>query len=63
MDEIYKGQRYKGFIKFDYDTNVVSIQINKFAGGNSQFSSGVGVKKSVCPDPFMGKLADPNMRR
>ena len=27
-DEIFKGQRYKGFIKFDYDTSVVSIQVN-----------------------------------
>ena len=26
-DEIYKGQRYKGFIKFDYDTNVVTINV------------------------------------
>jgi len=56
-DEVYKGQRYKGFIKFDYDTNVVSIQINKFAGGNCQFSAGIGTKKMVCPDPFMGRLA------
>jgi len=62
-DEIFKGQRYKGFIKFDYDTNVVEIKINKFANGNSQFSSGVGVKKMVCPDPFMGRLSDPNMNR
>jgi hypothetical protein len=59
-DEVFKGQRYKGFIKFDYDTNVVSIQINKFAGGNCQFSAGIGTKKMVCPDPFMGRLADQN---
>ena len=26
-DDVYKGQRYKGFIKFDYDTSVVSIQV------------------------------------
>ena len=26
-DEVFKGQRFKGFIKFDYDTNVVSIQV------------------------------------
>ena len=26
IDERYKGQRFKGFIKFDYDTNVVTIQ-------------------------------------
>jgi hypothetical protein len=62
-DEVFKGQRFKGFIKFDYDTNVVSIQINKFAGGNCQFSAGIGTKKMVCPDPFMGRLADPNMNR
>merc|ERR1711879_1071813 len=62
-DEIFKGQRFKGFIKFDYDTNVVEIKINKFAGGNCQFSSGVGVKKMVCPDPLMGRLSDPNMNR
>jgi len=59
-DEVFKGQRFKGFIKFDYDTNVVSIQINKFAGGNCQFSAGIGTKKMVCPDPFMGRLADQN---
>lgn len=59
-DEVFKGQRYKGFIKFDYDTSVVSIQINKFAGGNCQFSAGIGTKKMVCPDPFMGRLADQN---
>merc|ERR1711879_868310 len=45
-DDIFKGKRFKGFIK-----------INKFAGGNCQFSSGVGVKKMVCPDPFMGRLS------
>merc|ERR1711936_40127 len=48
----FKGQRFKGFIKFDYDTNV-----NKFGNGNAQFSVGMGVKKMVCPDPFMGKLS------
>ena len=26
-DEVFKGQRFKGFIKFDYDTSVVSIQV------------------------------------
>ena len=92
-DERFKGQRYKGFIKFDFDTNVISItvsknifrkkkiknlymhtyllfdlchflfQINKFAGGNCQFQSGIGTKKMVCPDPFMGRLSDPNMHR
>ena len=29
-DEVFKGQRFKGFIKFDYDTNVVSIQVYIF---------------------------------
>jgi len=62
-DEVFKGQRIKRFIKFDYDTNVVSIQVNKFANGNSQFSAGIGTKKMVCPDPFMGRLSDPNMHR
>jgi len=58
----FKGQRFKGFIKFDYDTNVISINVNKFGNGNAQFSAGVGTKKMVCPDPFMGRLADPNMK-
>merc|ERR1711935_969758 len=48
----FKGQRFKGFIKFDYDTSV-----NKFGNGNAQFSVGMGVKRMVCPDPFMGKLS------
>ena len=26
-DERFKGQRYKGFIKFDYDSNIVSITV------------------------------------
>ena len=26
-DEVFKGKRYKGFIKFDYDTNCISIQV------------------------------------
>lgn len=59
-DDVFKSQRFKGFIKFDYETSVVSIQINKFAGGNCQFSAGIGTKKMVCPDPFMGRLADQN---
>jgi len=59
-DDVYKGQRYKGFIKFDYETNVVTINVNKFAGGNCQFSAGIGTKKMVCPDPFMGRLAPQN---
>lgn len=82
IDERFKGERYKGFIKFDYDTSVVEIkvsdmnrpqvleskftsilQVNKFGNGNSQFSSGIGVKKMVCPDPFMGRLSDPNMNK
>merc|ERR1712098_200208 len=59
----FKGQRFKGFIKFDYDTNVITINVNKFGNGNAQFPVGMGVKKMVCPDPFMGKLSDPNMNR
>ena len=27
-NEIFKGKRYKGFIKFDYETNVISIQVS-----------------------------------
>ena len=53
----------QGFIKFDYDTSVISINVNKFGNGNAQFSVGLGVKKMVCPDPFMGRLSDPNMNR
>ena len=53
----------QGFIKFDYDTNVITVNVNKFGNGNAQFSVGMGVKKMVCPDPFMGKLSDPNMNR
>lgn len=75
----FKGQRFKvrklltrgkcnisfsqGFIKFDYDTSVITINVNKFGNGNAQFSVGLGVKKMVCPDPFMGRLSDPNMNR
>jgi len=43
----FKGQRFKGFIKFDYDTNVIQINVNKFGNGNAQFSVGMGVKKMV----------------
>ena len=39
------------------------FQINKFAGGNCQFSAGIGTKKTVCPDPFMGRLHDPNVNQ
>ena len=53
----------QGFIKFDYDTSVITINVNKFGNGNAQFSVGMGVKKMVCPDPFMGRLSDPNMNR
>jgi hypothetical protein len=35
----------------------------QFGNGNAQFSAGVGTKKMVCPDPFMGRLADPNLKR
>jgi hypothetical protein len=63
VDVAYKGQRLKGFVKMDYGEHVVTIQVNKFGGGNAQFSAGVGTKKMVCPDPFMGRLADPNMHK
>eukprot|EP00092_Neocalanus_flemingeri_P088739 GFUD01112166.1.p1 GENE.GFUD01112166.1~~GFUD01112166.1.p1 ORF type:complete len:148 (-),score=58.74 GFUD01112166.1:116-526(-) len=59
----FKGQRFKGFIKFDYDTSVITINVNKFGNGNAQFSVGMGGKRMVCPDPFMGKLSDPNMNK
>ncbi len=55
--------RYKGSIKFDYGDHVITINVNKFAGGNSQSSAGIGQRKSYAPDPFMGKLSDPNMNR
>jgi len=60
-NERYAGKRYKGFIKFEYESNVINITINKFGGGNCQFGAGVGAKKMFCPDPFMGRLSDPNM--
>merc|ERR1712142_447336 len=63
VEERFKGQRFKGFIKFDYETTVITINVNKFGNGNAQFSVGMGVKKMFCPDPFMGKLSDPNMNR
>eukprot|EP00092_Neocalanus_flemingeri_P087195 GFUD01109993.1.p1 GENE.GFUD01109993.1~~GFUD01109993.1.p1 ORF type:complete len:153 (-),score=52.81 GFUD01109993.1:205-618(-) len=63
IETLYKGQRFKGYIKFDFDNWVVTINVNKFGNGNAQFSAGVGEKKMVCPDPFMGKLSDPNLNR
>jgi hypothetical protein len=36
--------RYKGSIKFDYGDKVVTINVNKFAGGNSQSSAGIGTR-------------------
>ena len=27
-NEVFKGKRYKGFIKFDYETNTISIQVS-----------------------------------
>ena len=26
-NEAFKGKRYKGFIKFEYDSNIISIQV------------------------------------
>merc|ERR1712080_19523 len=67
LDELvnknYKGQRLRGFAKLEFDTHVVTLKVNKFTGGNAQFSAGLGLKKAVCPDPFMGKLSDPDLRR
>jgi len=63
IEERFKGQRFKGFIKFDFETNVIQINVNKFGNGNAQFSAGVGTRKMVCPDPFMGRLSDPNMNK
>ena len=62
-DERQLIRPFQGFIKFDYETTVITINVNKFGNGNAQFSVGMGVKKMVCPDPFMGKLSDPNMNR
>ena len=28
-DEVFKGKRYKGFIKFDYDTNCINIGVSQ----------------------------------
>ena len=42
---------------------MITINVNKFGNGNAQFSAGVGEKKLVCPDPFMGRLSDNNMNR
>ena len=36
-DERFKGQRYKGFIKFDFDTNVISITVSKNLRNNSMY--------------------------
>merc|ERR1711872_149530 len=63
VDTAFKGQRFKGHIKFDFDSWVITINVNKFGNGNAQFSAGVGQKKLVCPDPFMGRLSDPNMNK
>jgi len=63
VENIFKGQRFKGYIKFDYESNVIQINVNKFGNGNAQFSVGLGTKKAYCPDPFMGRLSDPNMNK
>eukprot|EP00092_Neocalanus_flemingeri_P046329 GFUD01052097.1.p1 GENE.GFUD01052097.1~~GFUD01052097.1.p1 ORF type:complete len:154 (-),score=53.54 GFUD01052097.1:65-478(-) len=63
IETVFKGQRFKGFIKFYFDSWLVTISVNKFGNGSAQFSAGVGQKKLVCPDPFMGRLSDPNMNR
>jgi len=63
VDTVFKGQRFKGHIKFDFDSWIITISVNKFGNGSAQFSAGVGQKKLVCPDPFMGRLSDPNMNK
>merc|ERR1712243_518373 len=63
IETVFKGQRFKGFIKFDLDSWIITINVNKFGNGSAQFAAGVGEKKLVCPDPFMGRLADPNINR
>jgi len=63
IETVFKGQRFKGFIKFDFDRWIITINVNKFGNGSAQFSAGVGEKKLVCPDPFMGRLADPNINK
>ena len=37
---------------------LLQFKINKFAGGNCDFSAGIGTTQKVCPDPFMGALND-----
>merc|ERR1711982_42711 len=57
----FKGQRFK-VKNTDHNPFLIVFQgFIKFGNGNAQFSVGMGVKKMVCPDPFMGKLSDPNM--
>ena len=51
----------QGSIRFEYEDMVVIININKFGGGAAQFSAGLSPRKMICPDPFMGRLSDPNM--
>jgi len=63
VENVFKGQRFKGSIKFEYEMWVISINVNKFGNGNAQFSAGVSPRKMFCPDPFMGRLSDPNMNK
>ena len=51
----------QGSIRFEYEDMVVIININKFGGGGREFSAGLSPRKMICPDPFMGRLSDPNM--
>ena len=53
-DERFKGQRYKGFIKFDFDTNVISITVSKniFRRKKSKTSTYIGNKYNVMRIPF-----------
>ena len=43
-DDVYKGQRYKGFIKFDYETNVVTINVSRYVINHMLYSDKLSLK-------------------
>ena len=43
-DDVYKGQRYKGFIKFDYETNVVTINVSRYVINYMLYSDKLSLK-------------------
>ena len=49
---------YKSILICILSSTVFLFQINKFAGGNCNFSAGISTSTKVCPDPFMGALND-----